>query len=211
MMGDFLGPEMRAVIRKTADKTRAHAKLPLPKGNELDIVWGVVQGVFAGPPKYVTLQLMGDTTGTGTVTAKCSGSYKPQFGDYVFCVHHGKDLIVIDSLGGTVAGIELAVSYGFFGPAPTGNWPGPYIPSPLGQVVKVIAAIGDVTAGAITLDVMDGGSTIPGLTGIVLGSGASSTTCTPYTLPNSHKLHANASSVTGSGNVSFSIYTVTIG
>jgi hypothetical protein len=97
-MSDFLGPEMRAVIRKTADKTRAHARLPLPKNNDLELVWGVVETLNAGPPLTVSLQLMGDTTGTITVNARYLGSYSPTAGDSVVCVLHGKDLIVLGAL-----------------------------------------------------------------------------------------------------------------
>ena len=93
-----LSNDSRAIIRDVAHQIRAKAPISLPKSNSLELVWGVVQTVNTGPPLTVSIQLLGDTTGTITVNARYLGSYSPTAGDSVVCVLHGKDLIVLGAL-----------------------------------------------------------------------------------------------------------------
>ena len=86
----------RAVNKLSGAIVRA-ANVPVPNAPQHRKPWAVVTAVVTGPPKTVTIKIMGATATTAGI--RYSAAYlTPTIGDVVFCSWYGSDLIVENKL-----------------------------------------------------------------------------------------------------------------
>jgi hypothetical protein len=191
-------------IRELADAIVARAAKAKPNTPKFRVVWAVVSAVDAGPPPTLEIYVAGNSNLTTGVNYLLS--YTPAIGDTVMCTWHGKDLVVIGALSGTSGGgLQIPITYAIVGPLTADyTYPGPFIPVPEGQSVKILHAVADISSGSANVTLKDNGTDITDLTAIDISS--SPYTVTPYQWTNGHKLTIKVNSESDSGDLSFSLW-----
>jgi hypothetical protein len=192
-------------IRNFADAIIKASKAPITNAPKHEIVWAMVDSVQVGPPKTLTIFLSGSSTSTAGVSY--ASSYVPEVGDYVMCSKFGTDLVVMFGMGGAVSGgVHIPLSYAVLGPLANLTLPGPFIPVPAGQSVKVVACVGEISSGSVTVEVRDNGATITGLGACSVTTSPTTFSLTAHPVANNHRLDIILSSISGTGDLSFTIY-----
>jgi hypothetical protein len=129
-----------------------------------------------------------------------------QRGLFAMSTGNGDEVAWVPGTAGAVV-FAIPFPYAIIGPLINAKtYPGPYIPSILTQNMKILYAIADISTGSVTIDLKDNGSGIAGLTGCAVTSTQTTFPLSvPYTIANNHKLSITTSSLSGIGDLSFTI------
>lgn len=119
-------------------------------------------------------------------------------------VGDGSNRFTWDQGGGTV--IRVCAPYAIVGPTPDYTWPGFFVPVSLTATVGLVAVIAILSAGTITVDALQNGSGITGLTAISVttsSTGYVAPTTNPTPVADGDYFAITTSSTSGTGDLSF--------
>ena len=107
---------------------------------------------------------------------------------------------------GNSGAIQISKTFAILGPVANYTFPGFFMPVPTGQTVNLVAVIGILSAGTITVKCTQNGGGIGGLTAVSLSSSSTgyvTPSSTPYAVADQDYFTIVTSATSSTGNMTF--------